>query len=228
MSVLQSIKCILTKLGEVNIFSTIYINFITFSLDKAILFPILIFGRVNIKNARKGKLVFDCPLKTGILQIGKHGLGFLDKYNCLTKWNIAGTLHISGKTRIGQGCCVEVGENATMTLGRDFNVTGRSVILCSNRITFGDGCLLSWDLLIMDKDWHSVISTVDGGMLNFSKPINVGNHVWIGCRSTILKGVNISNDVIVAANSTISRSIDKEFVAVSGNMVLREDVRWEY
>ena len=61
----------------------------------------------------------------------------------------------------------------------------------------------------MDKDWHSVISTVDGSILNLSKPINVGNHVWIGCRSTILKGVNISDNVIVAANSTISRSIDK-------------------
>lgn len=57
MSVLQSIKSILTKLRELNFFSTIYINFITFSFDKAILFPILIFGRVNIKNARKGKLV---------------------------------------------------------------------------------------------------------------------------------------------------------------------------
>ena len=228
MSVLQSIKSILTKLRELNFFSTIYINFITFSFDKAILFPILIFGRVNIKNARKGKLVFDCPLKTGLLQIGKHGLGFLDKRNCCTIWNIAGILYISGKARIGQGGCVEVGENATMTFGRDFNVTGRSVILCSNHITFVDGCLLSWDLLIMDKDWHSVISTVDGSILNLSKPINVGNHVWIGCRSTILKGVNISDNVIVAANSTISRSIDKEFVAVSGNGVLREDVRWEY
>ena len=54
-----------------------------------------------------------------------------------------------------------------------------------------------------------------------------GNHVWIGCRSLILKGVNISDNVIVAANSTISRNIDEEFVVVGSNGVLKENVGWE-
>lgn len=221
-------KSILAKIVEMNFLSTIYLNFITLPFVKAIRFPILVFGKVTVKNARKGKLVFDCPLTTGMLQIGKHSLGFLDKQNCRTIWNVVGTLHMHGKVWIGQGCCIEVGENATLTLGRDFNVTGRSTLLCTNRITFGDECLLSWDLLIMDKDWHQVISMTDDRILNPSKPINVGSHVWIGCRSLILKGVNISDNVIVAANSTISCSIDKEFVVASGNRVLKENVRWKY
>lgn len=178
-----------------------------FPFSKAIRFPILIFGKVTIKNVRKGRLVFNCPLTTGILQIGKRSLGFLDKHNCRTIWNVAGTLYVHGKASIGQGCCVEVEKD---------------------QITFGDDCLLSWDLLIMDTDWHKVISTTDGGILNPSKPINIGNHVWIGCRSLILKGVNISDNVIVAANSTISRNIDEEFVVVGSNGVLKENVGWEY
>ncbi len=88
---MKSIKYILTQFKRLNLFFTIYINFVTFPFDKAILFPILIFGKVNLKNVRKGKLVFDCPLKTEILQIGKHSLGFVDD-NCRTIWNIAGTL----------------------------------------------------------------------------------------------------------------------------------------
>lgn len=225
---MRTIKCIITGIRELNLFSTIYLNFITFPFKKAVRFPILIFGKISIKNARKGKMVFNCPLKTGTLQIGKSGLGFLDKKNCLTKWNISGTLYVYGRASIGQGCCLEVGEKAVMILGRDFIVTGRSVILCTNRITFGDECLLSWDLLIMDTDWHSVISTADNRILNPSKPINVGNHVWIGCRSVILKGVSISDNVVVAANSVISRNIDKEFVVVKDNGVLKKDVRWEH
>ena len=213
---------------ELNLFSTIYFNFITFPFGKAIQFPILIFGKVTIKNARKGKLIFNCPLTTGILQIGKRSLGFLDKHNCHTIWNVAGTLYIHGKISIGQGCCVEVEKDAVLTLGRNFNVTGRSVLLCTDHITFGDECLLSWDLLIMDTDWHKVISVTDYRILNSSKPINIGNHVWIGCRSLILKGVNIADNVIVAANSTISRSIDEEFVVVGNNGVLKENVNWEY
>ena len=80
----------------------------------------------------------------------------------------------------------------------------------------------------MDTDWHKVISTTDYRILNSSKPINIGNHVWIGCRSLILKGVNIADNVIVAANSTISRSIDEEFVVVGNNGVLKGNVNWEY
>ena len=100
-------------------------------------------------------------------------------------------------------------------------------MITTDQITFGDDCLLSWDLLIMDTDGHKVISIIDGGILNPSKPINIGNHVWIGCRSLILKGVNISENVIVAANSTISRNIDEEFVIVGSNGVLKENLGWE-
>lgn len=92
-----------------------------FPFSKAIRFPILIFGKVTIKNVRKGRLVFNCPLTTGILQIGKRSLGFLDKHNCRTIWNVAGTLYVHGKASIGQGCCVEVEKDAVMTLGRNFN-----------------------------------------------------------------------------------------------------------
>lgn len=225
---MQLSRRVLTKIVKINLFSTIYLNFITLPFRKAIRFPILIFGKVTIKNARKGRLVFNCPLTTGILQIGKCSLGFLDKHSCRTIWNVAGTLYMHGKISIGQGCCVEVGKGAVMTLGCNFNVTGRSILLCTDHITFGDDCLLSWDLLVMDTDWHKVISTTDNRILNFSKPINIGNHVWIGCRSLILKGVNISDNVIVAANSTISRSIYEEFVVAGNNGVLKRNARWEY
>lgn len=225
---MKSVKSIIAIIREMNLLTTVYLNFITFPFDQAICFPILVFGKVTIKNAQKARLVFHSPLKLGVLQIGRNGLGFIGKNDCRTIWNVAGTLHIYGKTRIGQGCCVEVGKKAVLILGRNFCMTGRSTLLCTNRITFGDECLLSWDLLIMDSDWHQVISTIDSEVLNSSKPITVGNHVWIGCRSIILKGVNISNHVIIAANSTISHSISKEFVAVSSNRVLKENVRWQY
>ena len=67
---MRSIKCIITGIRELNLFSTI-----TFPFKKAVRFPILIFGKISIKNARKGKMVFNCPLKTGTLQIGKVWFG---------------------------------------------------------------------------------------------------------------------------------------------------------
>lgn len=46
-----------------------------------------------------------------------------------------------------------------------------------------------------------MISTAGSRILNPSKPINVGNHVWIGCGRVILKGVSISDNVVLAALS---------------------------
>lgn len=81
-----------------------------------------------------------------------------------------------------------------MNLGRSFNVTGRSLLLCTNHITFGDECLLSRYLLIMDTDWHKVILKINKMILNFPRHISVGNHVWI-----------------VVPNSIISHNINKEY-----------------
>lgn len=86
---------VLSKIVEINLFSTIYLNFITVPFSKAIRFPILIFGKVTIKNVRKGRLVYDCPLITGILQVGKNSLGILDKHNCCIIWNVAANSIIS-------------------------------------------------------------------------------------------------------------------------------------
>ena len=50
-------------------------------------------------------------------------------------------------------------------------------------INFGDDNLLSWDILMMDTDFHKIISS-DGEERNKPSAIDVGNHVWIGCRVT--------------------------------------------
>lgn len=44
---------LLTKIIEINLFSTVYLNFIMFPFSKAIRFPILIFGKVTIKMFEK-------------------------------------------------------------------------------------------------------------------------------------------------------------------------------
>lgn len=41
----------------------------------------------------------------------------------------------------------------------------------------------------------------------FDKPITIGNDVWIGCNSTILRGVNIGDGAIVGANSLVNKDV---------------------
>lgn len=81
----------------------------------------------------------------------------------------------------------------------------------------------------MDSDYHKIKS--NNSVINPPKSIKIGNHVWIGCRCTILKGIAISDDVIIGANSLIAKSITLSNCVVSGNgknvTIIKDAVSWE-
>ena len=48
------------------------------------------------------------------------------------------------------------------------------------------------------------------------KPIKIGNNVWIGYQSVILRGVTIGNNSIVGANSVVTKEVPPNTI-VAGN-----------
>lgn len=64
-------------------------------------------------------------------------------------------------------------------------------------------------------DW-SVLKGVYGEVLGSSGKVSIGNNVFIGMKSTVLKGVSIGNNVIIGANSLVNRDIPDNCVA-AGN-----------
>lgn len=64
-------------------------------------------------------------------------------------------------------------------------------------------------------DW-SVLKGVYGDVLGSSGAISIGNNVFIGMHSTILKGVHIGNNVIIGANSLVNKDVPDNVVA-AGN-----------
>ena len=48
----------------------------------------------------------------------------------------------------------------------------------------------------------------------FEKECIIGNDVWIGCNSTILRGVTIGDGVVIGANSLVNKSIPPYAIAV--------------
>ena len=135
-------------------------------------------------------------------------------------------MDIGGKVIIGKGSAVEVGNDGVLTIGNDTTITGNTTILCTQSITIGGKCMISWDNLIMDTDWHNIVSAETGYVYPKSKPITIGEHVWIGCRCTILKGSAIPNDSIVASNSKTTKAIEKGNVLMGSNTILKENVTW--
>ena len=228
-SIITLIKILRVK--GINVIKTYYFNFHYFPWYTAIKLPVFVYKRTDLYQMR-GRIVIDAPIQTGMLKIGPHCLGTQDVLFSRTMWQVAGNLIIKGNASFGRGCKISIGQQAQLTIGENFTITGKSEIICQKNITFGDNCLLSWDILIMDTDFHHIfdLSIVDSEQINLPKPIIIGNHVWIGCRTIILKGVSIGNENVIAAGSTITRSIETENCIIGGNgkhvEIIKKEISW--
>lgn len=84
-------------------------------------------------------------------------------------------------------------------------------------IDIGDDVQITEGVTILTHgfDW-SVLKGVYGEVLGSSGEVSIGNNVFIGMHSTILKGVHIGNNVIIGANSLVNKDIPDNCV-VAGN-----------
>ena len=153
---------VLKRLKKVNLWKTLYFNFHYFPFKTAIHIPVFIYRRSDLYQMG-GKIVIDAPVSTGMIRFGSHGLGTQDLLYSRTMWDVSGTLVIKGDAIIGRGSKISIGKGATLTLGGHFIITGNSEIICQKGITFGERCLLSWDILIMDTDFHHVLQRSEVG-----------------------------------------------------------------
>lgn len=143
-----------------------------------------------------------------------------------------GGVEINGMTIIGRGCRICVEKDADIVFGERFTANADTTIICHKRIKFGADCLLSWDVQVMDSDWHK-ITPMDNRekIMNPDREISFGDHVWVGCRSNILKGSKIPNNSIIASGSIVTGSLEKENAIYGGQgngfRLLKECITWE-
>ena len=225
----QKIRKILSFLQEVSITKTFYFNIKYFPFKQAIKMPCFVYRHTLLSNC-KGQIIFDCKLESGLLKLGNKHLGTIDYKLTRTMWEVQGQLILKGETSFGRGSKISIGSDATLIIGGNFILTGNSAIICQKQITFGDNCLLSWEILLMDTDFHPLLNEKDE-IINYPRPIVIGNHVWIGCRCTILKGVELADHLVVAAGSTISKSFLSENIIIGGcgndQRILKKNISWE-
>lgn len=215
---------------KLNIAQTIYFNMKYFTFGTAIRLPVFIYRRTDLYKMN-GQIIIQTTPSPGLVKIGPHGLGTQDIKYSRTMWEVDGTLIVNGKVCFGRGSRISIGNDAVLTVGDQFHISGRSSIICQKEISFGNNCLLSWDILIMDTDFHQITNS-KGNTINQPRPIHIGNNVWIGCRNTILKGVTISDNVIVSAASTITQSTMEGNCAIGNTgketKILKRDIGWRH
>lgn len=109
--------------------------------------------------------------------------------------------------------------NASLYIGHEVRMSG--VTICAaESITIGDRCVIGANAMIVDTDFHSLdpsLRSSPNDSLNAqSKSVNIGNDVFIGGNSVVLKGVNIGNGAIIGAASVVTKDVPAGAIA-AGN-----------
>ncbi len=88
-------------------------------------------------------------------------------------------------------------------------------IACLDRITIGSDCAFGDSVQIYDHDHTFAAKEVKFRSQGYStKPVRIGNNVWVGARAIILKGVDIGDNCVIGAGAVVTKSIPANSIAV--------------
>ena len=105
-------------------------------------------------------------------------------------------------------CAIWVKEGASLVIGDNSGLNG-ALIYASTKVSIGNYVKIGGGCKIMDTDFHSLDARNrrENDTETKSAGIDIGDDVFIGSSSIILKGVSIGNRSIVAAGSIVTKSI---------------------
>ncbi|WP_195858255.1 acyltransferase [Companilactobacillus futsaii] len=132
--------------------------------------------------------------------------------------------------QLEKGLDIIIKRNGEMTIGKNNNIRrnchlvandGGKIIIGSNnffnynvsitalfQIKIGNHCKLANNVVIIDHD-HDYKNGNNGYKVD---NVILGNNVWVGANSTILKGVTIGDGAVVAAGSVVTKNVPKRAV----------------
>ncbi len=96
-------------------------------------------------------------------------------------------------------------------------------------ITIGEDCMLSSNIVFRATDGHAIVELKDNKLINRSKPIIIGNHVWLGADVVIMKGTKILNNSVIGTKSLVTKSFTEGNVVIAGNpaAIVKRYVNWD-
>jgi acetyltransferase-like isoleucine patch superfamily enzyme len=113
------------------------------------------------------------------------------------------------------------GRNGIIKIGR-FVILEATNIICNNSITIGDHCMFSWGSVVTDSwlDDSLFSQDVRKAMLEAAassgnrhleyektKPVIIGDNVWVGFDAVILPGVTLGNGCVIGCKTVISEDV---------------------
>ena len=141
-----------------------------------------------------------------------------------------------GQISIGEGCVFakgcEVLARGKMEIGNGFTIEKDGVISADyeSPIKIGNDCMCSISVHIWSNNSHALMDLEAKENTGLSKKhyVSIGNHVWLGDKTTVLYNAEIEDNSIVGACSLVNKSFPANCV-IAGNpaKVLKENYSWD-
>lgn len=116
--------------------------------------------------------------------------------------------HCGKNVVIESDCRIIVPKN--FQIGENSSISNHTTIFATFGVSIGANCLISSNCGISSYNHISLSqnrfrdSALD---VNFSRPVFIGDNVWIGMNVCILPGVTIGNNSIIGAGSTLTKNV---------------------
>lgn len=207
--------------------NTIIFNFHYFKFRDAIRFPVLVSRQFHFVE-KGGRVTISAPIGFGMITIGYGHVGIFDKQRSRTLWECSGHVIFRGNATLWHGSKISVGRDGTLDIGPGHIMSAEACYVVHHHVKIGGDVGASWEVLVMDTDFHP-ITDADGKVINPPEEIFIGDHVWIGCRSLILKGSRIPDSSVIAAGTIVTGKLPSGNTIYAGvpARAVRSGVQWK-
>lgn len=96
---------------------------------------------------------------------------------------------------------IEIGDNVGINHGS--TLSGMASLVVGNDVLIGPNC----NILTSNHKFENPNKVINTQGVD-SKPIKVGNDVWIGANVVVLPGVTVGNGAIIGANAVVTKDIE--------------------
>lgn len=211
----------------ISIPKTLYFNLKMFPLNMAIKLPVLVGYNVSFGKLARGRMCLENWSKEHYRVI--IGLGgsphITSNKNGYLSCGKDALITFKGPATFAEGSSLRV-DHGDIQFGANFSTNKNCCFNCERRMTFGDNVLFGWNINVRDTDGHQVY--VDGEPRQLQKDVIIGDHVWIGSYSDILKGAVIGKDSVIAWRSLVLKAYPENNILVGGTpaKILQSNVNW--
>lgn len=123
-------------------------------------------------------------------------------------------------------------KNLMISIGNNFRIYQGEFVITGSRgvkIQIGNDCLFSSHICLRADDGHTIYDNKTNKILNHSKRIVIGNHVWLGNGVHILKNAVIPDNTIVGTKSIVNKPFEDTNTVIAGipAKIVKKNINWD-